>query len=165
MSDEDCTAEFVDDAAYTILLSADSVRKDSYLMIRDRPCKVAEVTTSKSGKHGRAKCHFVAFDVFSGRKYEDIQPSSITVKMPIVLKTNYLLVNIDKGSGRASLLLESGENKDVHLPNLISIKGSTDADVELARNMTEAFDAGKTVIAAVLSACGQEKLVGFNTTD
>lgn len=38
--------------------------------------QVVEVSTSKTGKHGHAKCHFVAIDIFNAKKLEDIVPSS-----------------------------------------------------------------------------------------
>ena len=38
--------------------------------------QVVDVSTSKTGKHGHAKCHFVALDIFTGKKLEDLQPSS-----------------------------------------------------------------------------------------
>jgi translation elongation factor P/translation initiation factor 5A len=35
---------------------------------QQRPCKVSDVSSSKTGKHGHAKCHFVAIDIFNGKK-------------------------------------------------------------------------------------------------
>ena len=34
------------------------------------------MTTSKTGKHGHAKCHFIATDIFTGKKIEELVPSS-----------------------------------------------------------------------------------------
>ena len=37
---------------------------------RDEPCRVVELSTSKTGKHGHAKVSVVATDVASGRRVE-----------------------------------------------------------------------------------------------
>ena len=89
-------------ASTTFPQQAGTVRKNGFLVIKGRPCKVclttalskkflqllpgaipltaclphqvADVSTSKTGKHGHAKCHFVAIDIFTGKKYEDLTP-------------------------------------------------------------------------------------------
>ncbi|WZZ83444.1 hypothetical protein YC2023_104016 [Brassica napus] len=38
--------------------------------------RVVEVSTSKTGKHGHVKCRFVAIDIFTSKKLQDIVPSS-----------------------------------------------------------------------------------------
>lgn len=34
------------------------------------------MSTSKTGKHGHAKCNFTCIDIFTGKKYEEMTPSS-----------------------------------------------------------------------------------------
>jgi len=59
-----------------IPLQAGELRKGSHVMIKGHPCKIAEITTSKTGKHGHAKAHIVALDIFTSKKYEDLCPTS-----------------------------------------------------------------------------------------
>ena len=47
-------------ASDTIPMEAGQIRKGGMIMIKGQPCKVSEVSTSKTGKHGHAKCNFVA---------------------------------------------------------------------------------------------------------
>merc|ERR1711994_1158454 len=92
------------------------IRKGSHLMIKGHPCKCVEVSTSKTGKHGHAKAHGVALDIFTGKKYEDLCPTSHNVEVPFVKLQEYQLLSIQ--DERVSLLLESGETKDdLNLPN------------------------------------------------
>lgn len=49
---------------------------DEMMMSTLPRAQVIEVTTSKTGKHGHAKCHFTATDIFTGKKMEELVPSS-----------------------------------------------------------------------------------------
>merc|ERR1712066_407662 len=112
------------------------------------------------------KAHIVALDIFTGKKYEDLCPTSHNMDIPFVKRTEYQLLNADGGTGEVSLLLEDGGTKDdLNLPCFIATGEPTDDDTKCQKEILEAFEAGKTTIVAVLSACGQEKLVGVKTTD
>ena len=70
-------------------IEAGQIRKGGMIMIKGRPCKVIDVSSSKTGKHGHAKCHFVATDIFTGKKLEDLVPASHTTYAPFVKKIEY----------------------------------------------------------------------------
>ncbi|KAK3440267.1 hypothetical protein EUGRSUZ_B00553 [Eucalyptus grandis] len=109
MSDEEHHFESKADAgaSKTYPQQAGAIRKNGYIVIKNRPCKVVEVSTSKTGKHGHAKCHFVGIDIFNNKKLEDIVPSSHNCDVPHVNRTDYQLIDISE-DGFVSLLTETG---------------------------------------------------------
>ncbi|PAN12822.1 hypothetical protein PAHAL_2G293700 [Panicum hallii] len=83
-------------ASKTYPQQAGTIRKNGYIVIKNRPCKVVEISTSKTGKHGHAKCHFVGIVIFNGKKLEDIVPSSHNCDVPHVDRTEYQLIDISE---------------------------------------------------------------------
>jgi len=167
MSDDDHTFETTDaGASHTFPQQAGEIRKGSHLMIKGRPCKCIEVSTSKTGKHGHAKAHIVALDIFTGKKYEDLCPSSHNLDVPFVKRTEYQVLTADETTGEVSLLTETGDTKDdLNLPTFVKIGEPTEDDVKVTKELVESLEAGKNVICIVQAACGEEKIVGNKITD
>merc|ERR1711920_485101 len=168
MSDEGEQFESTDaGASDTYPMQAGEIRKGSHLMIKGHPCKCAEVSTSKTGKHGHAKAHIVAIDIFTGKKYEDLCPTSHNMEVPFSKRTEYQLLTADAESGEVSLLIpDSGETKDdLNLPTIVKQGEPTDEDKKVADEILKGQDDGKEVIVAVLSACKEEKIVGCKCND
>nr|ABV22337.1 translation initiation factor 5A [Noctiluca scintillans] len=161
MSHDDETFESTESGAALVFpQQAGEIRRGSHIMIKGHPCKVAEVSTSKTGKHGHAKAHIVALDLFTNKKYEDLCPTSHNVEVPFVNKTEYQLLSADGDTGEVQLLTESGETKDdISLPTFVKIGEPTDEDKKTTAEILAAVDNGKENTCIVLSACGQEKII------
>merc|ERR1712166_530376 len=103
-------------ASLTVSVEAGSIRKGGHIMIKGKACKVRDVSTSKTGKHGHAKCKFQAVDIFSGATCEELCPSSHNIDVPVVTKKDYQIQSLDE-SGYVMLLTEEREmREDMMLP-------------------------------------------------
>ena len=139
-------------ASTTYPSEAGQIRKGGHIVIKGHPCKVLNVSVSKTGKHGHAKCNFTAVDIFTGRKYEDVIPSTHTTSVPNVTRADYTLVDIGE-DGFLSMMTESGDLKeDLQLPEYPE---------ELAGDIRTAFEEGQELILTVLSAMDHEQIVAF----
>mmetsp|Transcript_11008 Transcript_11008/g.29389 ORF Transcript_11008/g.29389 Transcript_11008/m.29389 type:complete len:169 (+) Transcript_11008:64-570(+) len=167
MSDSDQPTFEVADAGSSLTYpqQAGEIRKGSNLMIKGRPCKCIEVSTSKTGKHGHAKCHIIATDLFTGKKYEDLCPASHNLEVPFVKKTELVLLTADGDTGEVSLLLENGTTKDdLNLPTFVNIGEPTDDDKKVSEEILKWQEEGKEFMVIVLSACGMEKIIQTKAT-
>merc|ERR1711977_195574 len=120
MADNDAQHEHTFDSAdagasATFPMQCSALRKNGFVVIKNRPCKIVDMSTSKTGKHGHAKVHLVAIDIFTGKKLEDTSPSTHNMEVPNVFKNEYPLMNIDDNF--LTLLKPDGSEKtDVKLP-------------------------------------------------
>jgi len=135
-------------ASETYPQQCSALRKNGYVMIKGRPCKIVEMSTSKTGKHGHAKVHMVALDIFTGKKLEDICPSTHNMNVPNVTRKDYQMINIDDGF--ASIMDDDGETReDLQVP-----------EDEIGGEVKTRFENGEQFSVTVLSACGEERIVG-----
>ena len=84
-------------------------------MIKGKPCKVLDVSTSKTGKHGHAKCHFVASNIFTGKKQEELCPATHNIDVPFVFRTDYQVMDIGEEDDGGYLSLMDTEGSHVKI--------------------------------------------------
>lgn len=99
------------------------------------------------GKHGHAKVHLVGIDIFTGKKYEDICPSTHNMDVPHVKREDYQLTDIDEGY--LVLMNDGGDiREDLKIP-----------DGDLGAQLRSEFDGGKELLVS----CSLFNLVDINT--
>ncbi|CAJ1039704.1 putative Eukaryotic elongation factor 5A hypusine, DNA-binding OB fold, partial [Leishmania shawi] len=158
MSDEDHDFSHQgggDNASKTYPLAAGALKKGGYVCINGRPCKVIDLSVSKTGKHGHAKVSIVATDIFTGNRLEDQAPSTHNVEVPFVKTYTYSVLDIQANEdpslpAHLSLMDDEGESReDLDMP----------PDPALATQIKEQFDSGKEVLVVVVSAMGTEQVL------
>lgn len=135
-------------ASLTIPSQVGSLKKNGYVVIKEHPCRIVDMSVAKVGKHGSAKAKITGIDVFSGNKYEEIHPTSHNVDVPVIKREDWALIDISR-DGYASLMNDNGDTKeDLKVP-----------DDEIGQKMRSLLDGGATVSTTVLKAMGMEKIV------
>ena len=164
MSDhDDETFENVDSgASLTYPVPAGNLKKGHYVCIKGFPCKIIELSTSKTGKHGHSKTNITAVDMFTGKKLEEVAPSSHSLPVPFVKSNQYDLIDIaDKADDNerfaVSLMDDEGETReDLNLPI---------DDDDLVAKIRAAYTKGDTVVLQVAQAMGTTKIMTMKATD
>jgi len=138
-------------ASLTFPQQCSALRKNGHVMIKGRPCKIVEMSTSKTGKHGHAKVHMITIDIFTGKKLEDICPSTHNMEVPNIKRVDYQFLDIDDDF--VSLMDDNGDTVDhLKLP-----------EDDIGTEIKTKHEAGDSFMVTVLKAVGEEKIVGTKT--
>jgi len=136
-------------ASLTYPMQCSALRKNGHVCIKSRPCKIVDMSTSKTGKHGHAKVHLIAIDIFTGKKLEDICPSTHNMDVPHVRREEYQLVMVDDGF--LNLMTQEGTPKDdVKVP-----------EGDLGKEIQTGFEEGKDLLVTIISAMGEEQAISY----
>jgi len=125
------------------------------VLLKGFPCKVIEVTTSKTGKHGHAKANITGTDIFTGQKKIDISPCSHNMSAPFVHVNNYQLLDVSEDNF-CSLMDDNGDTReDLQCPD------ENSPDKELGGKIRKALDEGKEVTVVVTKAMESEVITDY----
>lgn len=152
MSSGDEQFEALGDAGALVYpLQCSQLRKGGYVMMKGKPCKIVDMSTSKTGKHGHAKVNMTGIDIFDGRKYEDMSPSTHNMEVPNVKRIEYNLIDITD-EGYLSLMNDQGDVRDdLHCEH----------DPALFKEIKDKFDNGDEMMICILQALGREQPVAI----
>ncbi|HIH25812.1 MAG TPA: translation initiation factor IF-5A [Nanoarchaeota archaeon] len=101
--------------AETRLTTAGNLKVGSYVIFQNQACVVKSIQTSKTGKHGSAKCRIEAVGIIDGQKRIELYPGSDNVVVPIIEKKIAQVLSV--GSGKANVMdNETYETFDLEIP-------------------------------------------------
>ncbi|KAM9978297.1 hypothetical protein ACTFIY_012038 [Dictyostelium cf. discoideum] len=140
-------------ASLTYPIQCSALRKNGFVVIKGFPCKIVDMSTSKTGKHGHAKVNITAIDIFTGKKYEEICPSTHNIDVPNVSRKEYTVMDVQ--DGYLSLLDAAGEVKeDLALP-----------EDDIGKEISQMLKDGKEPLVSVISALGKEGVVSVKVSN
>ncbi|KAJ1898910.1 hypothetical protein LPJ81_004244 [Coemansia sp. IMI 209127] len=138
-----------DNASKTIPTQCSALRKGGHVVLKGRPCKIIDMSTSKTGKHGHAKVNMTGIDIFTGRKYEDMSPSTHNMEVPVITSNDYQLLYIDDDYLVLQTLDEAADvREDIKVPE-------GDVGDEINKFLADS----KEVIVTIRAAMGEEHAV------
>ena len=140
-------------ASDAVPISVADIKKGTHILMgENRPCKVMEITTSKTGKHGHAKANITGIDIFNGKKFQDVCPVSHAKEAPNIKREEWTVMSVDD-EGYIALVDKTGKmRQDLKLPS------ETEDDAEVSKRITDGIESGKTILVTVLSAMKIEKI-------
>merc|ERR1711908_76521 len=146
-------------ASDTHMVEAGQIRKGGYIMVKGKACKVKDVSVSKTGKHGHAKCKFSASCIFTGATCEELCPSTHSIAVPFVKKSDFQVMGLE--GDYLQLMDEDMEMKeDLQLPN-VDYKTDDDNKIsEQIKSIIEEIDGGAEIelYCTVMQASARRRL-------
>ena len=148
---DDETFQKKDGGQKTYPVKAGQLRKGGYVVAKHQfPCQIVHTSVSKTGKHGHAKCHITAIDIFTGKKYEILEGSGHNLDVPNVTKMERTLISLSH-DGDVSYLQENGEfNEDLTM----------DTTTELFERIQKFIKEKKDVLISITTAMGTTQVTG-----
>ena len=103
------------------LIDANSLKVGGYLIIDGVACVAKRIDTSKTGKHGHAKCRIEAAGLVNNEKKIIIKTSHDKIEVPIVEKKSAQVLSVSADSANV-MDSETFETFDIKIPGELKTK-------------------------------------------
>jgi len=156
MADEDTEVQVTESgASLTYPIQAGALKKGMHCVIKGRPVKIIDYSTSKTGKHGHAKAHIIATDIFTDKKLEELCPTSHNMEAPVIKRQQFTVIDANDNDDTCSLQDDDGEICDQYnLP-----KPGDGSNTDVRKMMIKAVEDGEDLFVIVVSAMGESHIL------
>jgi translation initiation factor 5A len=148
MSDDETFEKADAGASHVYPMEAGQLRKGGFVVIKGFPCKAMEISISKTGKHGHAKAAIVGIDIFTGKKYDLVSPTTHNIEVPNVTRAQYTCIDVSD-DGFLTLLDDDGNTRE----------DLQTSEPEKLQEIKELMATGDDVIVEVTKAMGIERVM------
>ncbi len=108
--------------------NAGSLKVGNFCIIDGTACTVKSIQTSKTGKHGHAKCRIEAISIVEGQKKVIVVPAHDKIFVPIIEKKTAQILSIH-GNTANVMDMDTYETFDLEIPE--DIKGNVKEGVQV----------------------------------
>jgi len=117
-----------------IFATAKDLKEGKYVLIDDIPCRIVNIETSKSGKHGGPKMRITAIGVFVGQKKTLLTPGDADVEVPIIDRKTVQIMSV---SGKSAQVMDSltYEVYDIEIPDELVGEAAAGKEAEILESM------------------------------
>lgn len=117
-----------------IFSSAKDLKEGKYVLIEDIPCRIVQIETSKSGKHGGAKMRIVGIGIFDEQKKTLLTPGDQDVEVPIIERKNIQIMSVN-GKVAQVMDAETYEMYDLEIPDALLPSAEAGKEAEVLQAM------------------------------
>ncbi|MBI4159339.1 translation initiation factor IF-5A [Candidatus Woesearchaeota archaeon] len=110
------------------VINVSGLKVGNYCIIDNIACVVKSIQTSKTGKHGHAKCRIEAIGIVDGQKKVIVLPGHDKMVVPIIEKKAAQILSIH-GETANVMDMETFETFDIKIPE--DIKGNIKEGVQV----------------------------------
>ena len=113
---------------------AKELKEGKYVLIDDVPCRIANIDSSKPGKHGAAKMRITGIGIFDGQKKNLLTPGDADVEVPIIERKSVQIMSV---AGNTVQVMDSQtyEVYDMELPAEFADKATAGKEAEILEAM------------------------------